>query len=77
MANNVLVGAISSGPKSGVVCHLGYPYWWYPWWYTMDAMWMLKYQCEIIEADVDIMLANDNAIGSTLWHFFDFKVDNC
>lgn len=28
-------------------------------------------------ADVKVALANDQISGITLWHFYDFKVDNC
>lgn len=42
-----------------------------------DAKWTLKYQSEIIGGDVDVALANDNISGIVLWHFYDFKVDNC
>ena len=41
-----------------------------------DAKWTLKYQAEVIAQDVDVALANDNISGITLWHFYDFKVDN-
>jgi len=44
---------------------------------STDAKWTLKYQAEIIGSDVDVALANDNVSGITLWHFYDFKVDNC
>jgi len=37
----------------------------------------LKYQAEIIGADVDVAISNENISGITLWHFYDFKVDNC
>ena len=42
-----------------------------------DAMWTLEYQTEVIATDVDVALSNDLFSGITLWHFFDFKVDNC
>ena len=42
-----------------------------------DAKWTLKYQTEIIGRDVDVALANEHVSGLTLWHFFDFKVNNC
>ena len=42
-----------------------------------DAKWTLKYQAEVIAQDVDVALANDNISGIALWHFYDFKVDNC
>eukprot|EP00439_Symbiodinium_sp_Y106_P084512 s20_g25.t3 len=38
-----------------------------------DAYWTLKYQREVIDADVDVALADSNVSGLTLWHFFDFK----
>lgn len=38
-----------------------------------DAYWTLKYQQEVIDADVDVALADSNVSGLTLWHFFDFK----
>lgn len=38
--------------------------------------WTLKFQSEIISQDVDVAIANDNISGITLWHFFDFKVDD-
>merc|ERR1712139_49111 len=41
-----------------------------------DDKWTLKFQTEIISQDVDVALANDNISGITLWHFFDFKVDD-
>ena len=28
-------------------------------------------------ADVDVAIQNGNFSGITLWHFYDFKVDNC
>ena len=43
---------------------------------TTDAKWTLNYQTEIIERDVDVAIANGNISGITLWHFFDFKVDD-
>ena len=42
-----------------------------------DAKWTLKYQAEIIGGDVDVALLNENISGISLWHFYDFKVDNC
>jgi len=42
-----------------------------------DAKWTLKYQSEIIGGDVDVALSNDFISGIALWHFTDFKVDNC
>lgn len=36
-----------------------------------------RYQAEVIAGDVDVALANPNISGITLWHFYDFKVDNC
>ena len=44
---------------------------------TTDAKWTLKYQSEVIANDVDVAIANANLSGLTLWHFYDFKVDNC
>lgn len=41
-----------------------------------DAKWTLLYQTEVISADVDVALANNNISGITLWHFFDFKVND-
>ena len=42
-----------------------------------DVKWTLGYQANIIGGDVDVALANDHVSGITLWHFYDFKVDNC
>merc|ERR1712216_607424 len=42
-----------------------------------DAKWTLKYQSEIIGGDVDVALANEHISAIALWHFYDFKVDNC
>eukprot|EP00040_Diaphanoeca_grandis_P027128 m.153731 g.153731 ORF g.153731 m.153731 type:complete len:657 (-) comp30845_c0_seq1:445-2415(-) len=42
-----------------------------------DAKWTLKYQSEIIIGDVNVAISNINISGITLWHFYDFKVDNC
>eukprot|EP01050_Picozoa_sp_SAG11_P010024 SAG11_NODE_985_length_6288_cov_53.468972_1_plen_173_part_00 len=42
-----------------------------------DAKWTLKYQAELIMADVKVALSDDHISGITLWHFYDFKVDNC
>jgi len=42
-----------------------------------DVKWTLGYQAKIIGGDVDVALANDHVSGITLWHFYDFKVDNC
>jgi hypothetical protein len=39
--------------------------------------WSLLYQAEIVGACVDEAISNDNISGITLWHLFDFKVDNC
>ena len=39
-----------------------------------DAQWTLRYQSEVILADVDVALSNERISGLTLWHFFDFKV---
>jgi len=44
---------------------------------TTDVKWSLKYQSEIIAGDVDVSISNGNISGLTLWHFYDFKVDNC
>ena len=38
--------------------------------------WTLKYQTQVIAEDVDVALANTNISGISLWHFFDFKVDD-
>ena len=43
---------------------------------TTDAKWTLKYQTEIVTRDVDVAIANSNISGITIWHFFDFKVDD-
>ena len=40
------------------------------------AKWTLKYQTEIVSADVDVAIANDHISGLTIWHFMDFKVDD-
>ena len=40
------------------------------------AKWTLKYQTEVVGADVDVALANAHVSGVTLWHFMDFKVDD-
>merc|ERR1719473_1743449 len=42
-----------------------------------SVKWTLKYQADIIGQDVDVALVNENISGITLWHFYDFKVDNC
>ena len=42
-----------------------------------DIKWSLRYQSEVIGLDVDVALANDYVSAITLWHFYDFKVDNC
>jgi beta-glucuronidase len=44
---------------------------------TTDAEWTLKYQEEVILTDVAVAIENENISGITLWHLFDFKVDNC
>jgi beta-glucuronidase len=44
---------------------------------STDDKWTLLYQAEIIGGDVDTALSNKNISGITLWHFYDFKVDNC
>ena len=41
-----------------------------------DAQWTLRYQSEVILADVDVALSNERISGLTLWHFFDFKVND-
>merc|ERR1712232_650896 len=41
-----------------------------------DEKWTLKYQAEIIGLDVDVAINNANISGITLWHFYDFKVDD-
>jgi beta-glucuronidase len=38
--------------------------------------WTLKFQAQVIEEDVDVALSNHNVSGISLWHFFDFKVDD-
>merc|ERR1712070_1169785 len=42
-----------------------------------DAKWTLNYQSEIISSDVQVAIVNANISGISLWHFYDFKVDNC
>lgn len=42
-----------------------------------DDKWTLNYQTEIISSDVDVAISNHNISGISLWHFYDFKVDNC
>lgn len=42
-----------------------------------DVKWTLAYQTEIVGLDVDVALDNDFISGISLWHFNDFKVDNC
>jgi beta-glucuronidase len=42
-----------------------------------DAKWTLKYQSEVISTCVETAIACPNISGITLWHFYDFKVDNC
>lgn len=44
---------------------------------TTVVKWALNYQSEVIGNDVDVALANDFISGIALWHFYDFKVDNC
>ena len=40
-----------------------------------DAVkWTLQFQSQIVAADTDVAIANDNISGVSLWHFFDFKV---
>jgi len=41
-----------------------------------DARWTLKYQAEVLTRDVDVAIANAHISAITLWHFFDFKVDD-
>jgi len=41
------------------------------------SKWTLQYQSAVIGEDVDVALANDRISGISLWHFYDFKVDNC
>ena len=43
----------------------------------VGAKWTLAYQAQVIAADVEVAIANPNISGITLWHFYDFKVDNC
>jgi beta-glucuronidase len=38
--------------------------------------WTIPYQTSIIGQDVDIAIANPNISGISLWHFFDFKVND-
>ncbi|CAJ1343191.1 unnamed protein product [Effrenium voratum] len=45
----------------------------FEWKNKTDVFWSLKYQQEVIDADVDTALADDNVSGIVLWHFFDFK----
>ena len=39
--------------------------------------WSIAYQTEVITRDVDVAVKHGNISGITLWHFFDFKVENC
>merc|ERR1712194_907714 len=41
-----------------------------------NAKWTTKLQTEIIVQDVNVALSNSHISGLTLWHFFDFKVDD-
>lgn len=41
-----------------------------------QARWTLKYQAEVLTRDVDVAIANAHISAITLWHFFDFKVDD-
>ena len=43
---------------------------------TTDAKWTLNFQTEIISEDVKTILGDDNFSGITIWHLFDFKVDD-
>lgn len=43
---------------------------------STDAKWTVKYQTEVLVQDVEVSMANDKVSGVTLWHFFDFKVDD-
>jgi len=43
---------------------------------STDKQWTLKYQSEVVGRDVDVAIQNDKISGITLWHFYDFKVDN-
>merc|ERR1711918_155432 len=36
----------------------------------------MGYQMEVIGQDVDTAISNDHISGITLWHFYDFKVDD-
>jgi beta-glucuronidase len=49
----------------------------FEWQNSSDVKWTLNYQQEIIDGDVDVALGNPNISGIALWHFYDFKVDNC
>jgi len=80
-ANAVRAGTTKSGPnatkgKPFVISETGAAgiYEWDD--NATDAKWTLKYQTEIVTRDVDVALRNDNVSGLTLWHFFDFKVDD-
>lgn len=49
----------------------------YEWTHNTSAtMWTLEYQTRIISQNVDNAISNPNISGISLWHFFDFKVDD-
>ena len=41
-----------------------------------DAKWTVKYQGEIVERDVEVALENSKISALTLWHYFDFKIND-
>ncbi len=41
-----------------------------------DEKWTVKYQGEIVGRDVDVALANERISALTLWHYFDFKIND-
>lgn len=41
-----------------------------------DAKWTTKYQGEIVGRDVDVALSNSRVSALTLWHYFDFKIND-
>eukprot|EP00934_Nitzschia_sp_Nitz4_P001701 Nitzschia sp. Nitz4//scaffold180_size44305//9875//11896//NITZ4_007235-RA/size44305-processed-gene-0.18-mRNA-1//-1//CDS//3329539455//1701//frame0 len=43
---------------------------------TSASKWTLEYQNQVLLEDVDVAIHNINISGITLWHFFDFKVDD-
>lgn len=40
------------------------------------VMWTQLYQKEVLENNVDVALSNERFSGITLWHFFDFKIND-